>query len=272
MILSVVILALVMFFVVLAWWFRDTLRLLKTEISTNVHIALGLLQVISLLHQVLDITFPHNYGVSLNYAAMVTADLHNLVSLDCHGWDWYARWILASVGLPAIGLGLVAVFLGLQLYRDRQQQQDHRSELERGNGGEGEGDDSTPSIQLRDSASLNQDVRCSTSLNQYEGYTEVMTHARANAWGTSTSAAFFVVMLLYPRVSNSIFSALRCRILGPEYSVQNTLTTLSVLEDDYSVNCHDPRYRRYFIGAWLLVFIWPIGIPVTLFAWLMLTQ
>jgi hypothetical protein len=64
---------------------------------------------------------------------------------------------------------------------------------------------------------------------------------------------FFVILVLYPQVSSSIFSALRCRKLGEH---------LEVLDDDYSVPCH----HNIRALAWLLVVVWPLGIPLTLLA------
>ena len=75
--------------------------------------------------------------------------------------------------------------------------------------------------------------------------------ARSNAVG----ALFFVVLLLYPRVSSNILSALRCRQLG---------ATVKVLEVDYAVSCFDPRYLSYRTAAWMLLAVWPVGIPVGL--------
>ena len=67
----------------------------------------------------------------------------------------------------------------------------------------------------------------------------------------------FVVLLLYPRVSAGILSALRCRQLG---------AGLSVLDMDYDVSCSDPRYARYRLCAWVLLVAWPVGIPLGLLA------
>ena len=76
----------------------------------------------------------------------------------------------------------------------------------------------------------------------------------------STFHAFaFVGMLLYPQISSSIFSALRCEQLG-EGSAW--------LEVDYAVSCmpENERYRRYRITALVMVFIVPLGFPMALLA------
>ena len=81
-----------------------------------------------------------------------------------------------------------------------------------------------------------------------EGQAEVAAEAR--------SAAFFVVMLLYPRVSSRIFAVLRCRWLGPE-SIGP-----SVLEADYSVSCMTDRHQGYAVVAGMLVAAIPVGVPL----------
>eukprot|EP01052_Picozoa_sp_SAG31_P039516 SAG31_NODE_5495_length_2502_cov_2.230129_2_plen_235_part_00 len=70
------------------------------------------------------------------------------------------------------------------------------------------------------------------------------------------STAFFVVMLLYPRVSAKIFAMLRCRWLGPEGEGP------AILEDDYKVDCMSEEYRHYWVAASILVVLIPIGIPL----------
>eukprot|EP01043_Picozoa_sp_COSAG02_P004993 COSAG02_NODE_133_length_34692_cov_83.845229_6_plen_931_part_00 len=77
----------------------------------------------------------------------------------------------------------------------------------------------------------------------------------AKALSNATAALFFVVLLLYPRVSSLILSALRCRRLG-EY--------MQRLEVDYSVDCLGSRYQRYRTFALVMLAAWPIGIPVGL--------
>lgn len=77
----------------------------------------------------------------------------------------------------------------------------------------------------------------------------------ARAMSNATAALFLVVLLLYPRVSSAIMSALRCRRLGEH---------MQQLEVDYSVDCLSSRYQRYRIIALVMLAIWPIGIPVGL--------
>eukprot|EP01052_Picozoa_sp_SAG31_P020573 SAG31_NODE_1554_length_7897_cov_13.662221_3_plen_226_part_00 len=70
------------------------------------------------------------------------------------------------------------------------------------------------------------------------------------------STGFFVVMLLYPRVSANIFSALRCRWLGPEGDGP------AMLEDDYKIDCMSNEYEHYRMVANVLVVLIPIAIPL----------
>eukprot|EP01048_Picozoa_sp_COSAG05_P007703 COSAG05_NODE_551_length_8736_cov_5.409401_1_plen_1202_part_00 len=71
----------------------------------------------------------------------------------------------------------------------------------------------------------------------------------------SLAMLLFSALLLYPQVSTAIFSALRCRKLT---------TTVSVLEEDYSVSCESAQYKLYKVAATTLVWIWIIGIPAGL--------
>ena len=82
-----------------------------------------------------------------------------------------------------------------------------------------------------------------------------MLHAEAKH--ASLGALFFVAMLLYPQLSASILSALRCRQLGEE---------ASYLEADYSVDCMSRRYSDYKTLALMLVVIVPLGFPFGLLA------
>ena len=72
----------------------------------------------------------------------------------------------------------------------------------------------------------------------------------------SIGALFFVGMLLYPQLSSAIFSALRCRTLGPD---------LSILEADYSVPCPADSFNFYSVLAYVMVVLVPLGLPAGLF-------
>eukprot|EP01043_Picozoa_sp_COSAG02_P043014 COSAG02_NODE_3709_length_6347_cov_2.619558_1_plen_1235_part_00 len=74
---------------------------------------------------------------------------------------------------------------------------------------------------------------------------------------TSVGALFFFAMLIYPQLSASILSALRCRSLGEESSY---------LEADYSVDCMSERYSHYRASALVMVAIVPSGFPLGLLA------
>ena len=65
----------------------------------------------------------------------------------------------------------------------------------------------------------------------------------AEAKQTIVGALFFVAMLLYPQLSASILSALRCRSLGEESAF---------LEADYSVSCNSEQYSAYKMLAFVL--------------------
>ena len=73
---------------------------------------------------------------------------------------------------------------------------------------------------------------------------------------------FLIVLLLYPQISQQIFAALRCRKLSE---------TLSVLEVDYAVHCDTVEYGHASLLAYLLVLLWPLGIPFVL-GWLLWSE
>jgi hypothetical protein len=76
------------------------------------------------------------------------------------------------------------------------------------------------------------------------------------------SQLFFVIFLLYPQVSQQIFSALRCRRLGE---------SLVVLEVDYGISCDSTEYGHVKIMALILVVLVPLGIPFGL-SWLLWSE
>ena len=72
----------------------------------------------------------------------------------------------------------------------------------------------------------------------------------------AVAAGFFCTMLLYPKLSATIFKMLRCRQLGPD---------LGVLEADYAVACvGDARYAAYRRAALLLAVMVPVAASIVL--------
>jgi hypothetical protein len=85
------------------------------------------------------------------------------------------------------------------------------------------------------------------------GGAEGQAIARQNA----LSSGFFVVMMMYPRISSTIFTMLSCRWLGPKPN-----TGPAVLEADYSIDCMSVRHQTYQVVATVLVLLVPIGVPL----------
>lgn len=70
---------------------------------------------------------------------------------------------------------------------------------------------------------------------------------------------FLVVFLFYPGLTNKIFDGFMCRELDDG---------VSVLQADYTIDCtHDP-HLRYSVNGTLLL-LWPIGLPVILYLWML---
>ena len=176
------------------WRNRTRIRRAKAEFSTNLKIMLGLMQVLVLLKDTLNLVFPPEPQEMLSMAAVFTADFQGLVNLECSGWSWEGRWAMSVFGLPLLGsLGVLVQYL----------------------------------LRLR----KRDDI--------------------AQATQGAVESAFLCVMVLYPRVSTVVLSALRCRELGPE---------LSVLDADYTVACDHGLQGL----AWVMAFAWPVGIPIGL--------
>ena len=83
--------------------------------------------------------------------------------------------------------------------------------------------------------------------------------ARTAALQEGLSAGFFVVLLLYPRVSSKIFALLRCQWLGPRTGPDKGP---AVLEEDFRVDCMSEQYHWYETAAKVLVVLIPIGVPL----------
>jgi hypothetical protein len=67
--------------------------------------------------------------------------------------------------------------------------------------------------------------------------------------------AFFVVFLMYPSVTNRIFATFSCYEIDEDNAF---------MEADYSVPCTDSTYYFHETMCYTLVFIIPLGIPITL--------
>jgi leucine-rich repeat protein SHOC2 len=181
---------------------KSRIKTLKGLINTNLRIVLGLLQVIGLLKEVLNIVYPPNPQHVLGFANLFTLDVHSLVEFDCWGMTWYDTWIITVFVFPGTAFAL----LTLQYFWRRHMED-------------------------------------------------------ADAFKKWTSLMFLVVMVLYPRVSTAVLSALRCRNLGVDASSDSIV----VLEADYGILCNSDRYLTYRYIAYCAVIIWPVGIPVGLF-------
>jgi len=176
------------------WRNRKRIRRVKAEFSTNLKIVLGLMQVLVLLKDTLNLVFPPQPQEMLSKFAVFTADFQGLLKLQCSGWSWEGRWATSVFGLPLMGaLGVLAQYMW------HRRQHDDIAQAKQG----------------------------------------------------AIDSGFLCVMVLYPRVSTVVLSALRCRDLGPE---------LSVLDADYSVACSHGVEGL----AWVMVFLWPVGIPLGL--------
>ena len=63
-------------------------------------------------------------------------------------------------------------------------------------------------------------------------------------------------------VSTTIFGSFNCTSIDPEKLLPGTPT---YLRNDYSISCDSPRYRFGVVWAVVMIFIYPIGIPLMYF-------
>jgi hypothetical protein len=81
----------------------------------------------------------------------------------------------------------------------------------------------------------------------------------ANIRDRASGRLFLVVFLLYPGLTNKIFEGLSCRMLANDWSV---------LHVDYRVHCESDQYFAVQFACTVLIFLWPIGVPVLVFVML----
>jgi hypothetical protein len=67
---------------------------------------------------------------------------------------------------------------------------------------------------------------------------------------------YFVIFLLYPLLSRTIFHMFQCQTLHDHEAWH---------VDDFDVDCNSGEYTAFYAIAMVFVFIYPIGIPVGLF-------
>ena len=78
------------------------------------------------------------------------------------------------------------------------------------------------------------------------------------------TVVFVIFYLLYPSTSSNIFATFQCETLdNPERS--------SFLRNDFSVDCKSPFHQIMIVYAWVMVFVYPFGIPA-LYAYLLFVK
>lgn len=174
------------------------LQTIKAEVYITGKIVLGLLQVLALLKDVLSIVFPPNATRALNFASLVSIDVHTLIQLDCRGWSWYKKWTLNVLVVPLIVFGTAGIVMSRHKVCNRR---------------------STRGIES---------TRLSINAEPEHQAASHTTQKKANAM-------FFAMLLLYPQVSNQILSALHCRQLGATLKILEVNYSVNCDESDYHV-------------------------------------
>jgi heme/copper-type cytochrome/quinol oxidase subunit 2 len=76
---------------------------------------------------------------------------------------------------------------------------------------------------------------------------------------TAAYRTFFVIFLLYPLLSRTVFRTFDCQTLYEDASTE-------IKEwwhvDDYSVNCNSDSHKTFKALAWIFVVVYPVGIPL----------
>lgn len=78
-----------------------------------------------------------------------------------------------------------------------------------------------------------------------------------------TYFAFILVYLVFPSNSSAVLRYFNCVKFDTR---GDSSRTIKVLMADMSINCRSERYKLTSIFAWVMVAIYPIGIPVLCFA------
>lgn len=101
-------------------------------------------------------------------------------------------------------------------------------------------------------------------LNQRRTITAVISAGGADESALRTATVsfqqnvFFIIFLLYPLVTTTLFRVPQCADIGDD----------SFHEDDFTVNCSSASFYTVVVFALILILIVPIGVPLC-FLWLM---
>lgn len=87
-------------------------------------------------------------------------------------------------------------------------------------------------------------------------------HRRSAVWMRCISTSYFVLFLVYPSVSQTIFSTFWCQDF-PDADVDSGIKR-SVLRGSYRIACdvNDPQRVAYLIYAGVMVVVYPVGVVV----------
>ena len=66
---------------------------------------------------------------------------------------------------------------------------------------------------------------------------------------------------VFTSVSTTVLRFFNC-VEYESVNANGRLTTLRVLQADHGISCDSPSYKKWTVYAWMMVFIYPIGIPL----------
>ena len=188
---------------------------MREVIWCNVRIMLGMFQVVSMLQNTLDVTYPPVFSILCHWMGLISADSSSLLTLfqfDCYvdpGNAFVYAWIVKVFGVP---LFMALVILAMYC------------------------------LDMRAEGEVEQDLSCDIGGSTFDKV--ATTKLKENV--------FNCVSLFYPWTSATIISALQCRQLGEGMSVLLHDYRVSCDTTTYS-NAQATDLLRNFAEVWRLI-------------------
>jgi hypothetical protein len=255
----------------------DLARELELQSITKVLVAT--MQIVTNFAKVLNIPFPEDFRALLKFLAIFQFDISLTLGIGC----MYHNSYFLSLGVSVAVVAVVALVVGAIYVWSMSQATDERHLREFFAQFDQDGDGITPDVILAMAekvnvsaseedvetmfADANTDKNGRMSFEEFRatfdarlGIGKVLAKAhQAKARNDSLGRLFVFVFLLYPGLTNKVFEIFLCRDLGPDTS------PASVLHADYGIDCDETDTLRWTVGP-ALVLLWPIAVPVGLFA------
>jgi Ca2+-binding EF-hand superfamily protein len=252
--------------------------LVELELKGVAKIFVATMQILTAFTNVLNVEMPLDFQNLLQLLAIFKFDLMSIAGLGCMMEESYANSLAANLGL-VVTMVLMSVGVAI-LERYKEPSESKLQTFFNAADTDGNGltldeivavihqvDDSVERGRVQSmftAADADGSERLSfdefyAAYTQESGLSDLLRQAqRKRSLNDSLGRLFLLLFLVYPGLTSKIFDIFLCRDLGPDTTPQ------SVLHADYGVNCDDTSVVRNGMGV-LLVGIWPVGVPATLF-------